>query len=117
MSTTVPTEFLHFTTESDAAAMVAAMIIGLSRTISDAVYAVAAGGVFVPGTQLRGRTAMNGRTEPMVAILFTTATAPDLTYVEESTWHRTTDLPVTDAAIISLEDAKTLLDGSANLPD
>lgn len=121
MSTTVPGPpalFLHFTTITDALLMVAAGIIGQSRTIVGAVYAVAAGGVYVPSTQIGGRTAMAGREgEEMVAILFTTPIAPDTVYVEEVTWHQATDLPVTDAAIIDLEDAKTLLDGSANLPN
>jgi hypothetical protein len=116
MSTTAPvitllTAFLHFTNRVDAETMIAAGIIGRSRTIVDAVYAVAVGGELVPGVQhtLAG--------ERDVAILFTTDIAPDTAYVEEVIWHRPTDLPITDAIIIPAAEADALLDGSADLPD
>lgn len=110
-ATTILTAFVHFTNRADAETMIAAGIIGCSRTIVDAVYAVAAGGITQPSVQhtLAG--------ERDVAVLFTTDIAPDTVYVEECVWHRDTDLPVTDAAIITVAEADALLDGSANLPD
>jgi hypothetical protein len=119
MSTTAtaspaPTLFLHFTTLADALLMVAAGVIGQSRTIVGAVYGTAVGGRFVPCTQLRGRHAIAGREdEEMVAILFTADEAPDCAYVEEVIWYRDSDLPVTDAEIITLDEAIALLDETA----
>lgn len=107
---TTPAYFIHFTTLTDAAAMVAAGIIGLSRTIAGAVYAAPVGGSLVPGVQY----AQAGRE---VAILFTAPYAPEVICPEEVIWHRTSPLPVTDAIIIDAADADALLDGSAGIPE
>lgn len=116
-ATTILTAFIHFTSRVDAEAMVAAGIIGLSRMIVDAVYAVAVGGESVPAIQHGGGAGINGATGGReVAILFTTNIAPDTIWADEVIWHRDTDLPITDALIIDAADAIAALDNSAGLP-
>lgn len=109
--------FIHYTTEAHAARIVAAMVLGLSATIVDAVYAVAVGGVAVPTVQYGGGRGVIGQKGRGVAVLFTAAEAPDTICPEEVIWHRDTPLTLTDAAIISADEADSLLDGSAGIVD
>ena len=110
--------FIHFTTASDAASIVAEMVLRLSATIVGAVYAVAEGGIFVEGVQYGGGQGVNddnGGRE--VAVVFVAADAPDTIFPEEAIWHRATDLRLVEAIIVPVEEAIMLLDGSANIPD
>jgi hypothetical protein len=109
--------FVHFTTAADAEAMIAKGIIGMSRTIEDAVYAVAAGGASVEGVQYGGGAGVIGAGGREVAIIFTTDEIPDSIHPEEIIWHRDTDLPFTEAMIVSVDEAIAALDGSLGIPE
>jgi len=109
--------YIHFTTVEDAAAMVASGIIGKSRTIEDAVYAVAVGGRSVEGVQYGGGAGVIGAPGRQVAILFATNEIPDAIYCEEIIWHRDSDLPIHDAMIVPAEEAIAALDDSLAIPE
>lgn len=112
----MPTTFVHFTSKAHAALIVESMTLLLSRTISNAVYAAAVGGKYVPGVQ-RGGGGIDAVNAREVAVLFTANIAPDTVFVEEVIWHRDTPLTLVDAMVIDHDEAVALLDGSANLPD
>lgn len=102
--------FIHFTSAGDAAAILAAGVLQLSRTIVNAVYAAPVGGSNVPSVQYAQAGAE-------VAILFSAPLAPDTVFPEEAIWHRDTPLPISEAIVVPAEEARLLLDGSAGIPD
>lgn len=109
--------YVHFTTLADAEAMIADGIIGLSRSIEDAVYAVAVGGRSVPTVQYGGGSGVIGDPGRQVAILFATDEIPDSIYCEEIIWHRDTDLPITEAMIVPAAEAIEALNDSLRIPE
>jgi hypothetical protein len=103
--------FLHYTDPVAAANIVATGKLNPSRTITDAVYAVAVGGRNVPTVQHSRSGARD------VAVLFDCNTVPDTIFPEECIWHRRDPLVLNDALIVSASDADRLLDGTAAIPD
>ncbi|HUW00901.1 MAG TPA: hypothetical protein VMW08_00990 [Acidimicrobiales bacterium] len=109
--------FVHFTTLEDAEAIASTKVLGLSRTIEDACYAVAAGGIAVEGVQYGGGAGVIGAAGRQVAVIFTAAEAPDTIFPEEVIWHRATPLALAEAEVVTAAEAIALLDGSLNIPD
>lgn len=119
-----PEMFVHFTTEADAAAIVASGVLFLSRVFSNTVFAAAVGGANVPGVQHKCRTEdgdfLSFEDSPecrSAAVLFTTDADPWAVFPEEVLWKRDTPLPLSDATVISAAEAEALLDGSAGITD
>jgi hypothetical protein len=103
--------FVHFTSRPAAEAILASGQLSLSNVVVNAVFAVAVGGVAVPGVQHD----YTGRRN--VAVLFATDSAPDTLFPEEVIWHRTKPLPIRDAVLISATEADALLTGAPGIPD
>jgi hypothetical protein len=105
--------YIHFTSEADAHRIATSCELHCSSVIADAVYAVAAGGSDVPGTQQgthRGFGNVTG--ERTHAIVFHTDEHPDTIWPEEVIWHRTTPLPIRNIQIVTRAAARTLLTGA-----
>lgn len=98
--------YIHLTTPALAAAILASNALLMRPPVPkagiDAVCAIDLNGCFVPGVQLCRRPL-----EALVAIVFTTDTAPDYTYPEEAVWHA--DVVFTSASVIPATDAIALL--------
>lgn len=112
--------FVHFTTHEDAQRIAAERSLGTSLRHVDTVFAVAAGGEHVPGVQ-RGTESDWGfgriRGARDWAVVFTTGSTPETCVPEEVIWHRAAALPLHDAEVVPADEAVSLLDGSAGIPD
>ncbi len=103
--------FVHFSTPAAAGAIVESRRLELSRTIPNAVFAVAVGARSVPGVQ----HSRGGSRE--VAVLFAAELTPAQWFCEEVIWRRRTPLPITPLAVLEADAADALLDGSLQIPD
>lgn len=100
-------KYVHFTSAEDAQKIAQSGILWKSSIVSG-VYAVAAGGVFVPGVQ---HTKLGRAKERSVAVVFETDELPDVAYPEEVIWHLDR-LKIRDAQVVPAQQAQKLLDGS-----
>lgn len=74
----------------------------------NAVFAVVAGGRYVPGVQ----QSYHGRTKDRsVAVIFSSSEIPDTAFPEEVIWHLPS-LPISDIKIVPAQEGIKLLDGS-----
>jgi len=126
--------FVHFTSPEDAAQIVeSGMLWGCSylrcvsktkvdeygHAVADAnmapVFAVAVGGIHVPGVQL----SVGGRTQDLTAaVLFECDEMPDFIAPEEVVWDRSlAGLVITDPVVVTAEEAIECLDDSAGLEE
>jgi hypothetical protein len=101
-------KYIHFTSNQDADKIIRDGKLNESSIIVNAIYAVAVGGEFSPSVQLTGFGRVKNRD---VAILFETDLLPDVAFPEEVIWHLK-ELSIKNASIISIDQARSLLDGS-----
>lgn len=121
----IPELFIHFTTPKAADAIMESGVLHLSRTIEDAVYAAPVGGENAPGVQHacfipESDEFQSVDSNPEVrgaAVLFAAEVDPDEVWPAEAVWNRDTPLRLVDAMRITVEEAESLLDGSAGITD
>lgn len=101
-------QYIHFTDETDAKAIMDSGVLLPSSMIEGAIFAVAVGAPHMPGVQ---QTKMGRPKNRKVAILFSSNFLPDVAYPEEVMWHMDR-LPIKDAKVIPAEEAITMLNGS-----
>lgn len=100
-------KYVHFTSPEDAKKIVESGFLWKSSYVNG-VYAVVAGGSFVPGVQ---HTKLGRTSNRSTAVVFETDELPDVAFPEEVIWHMDR-LPIRDAVIMPAAQASKLLDGS-----
>lgn len=99
--------YVHFTDRRGARSIVKTGTIEASSIfVEPTVFAVVAGGAYVPGVQ---RTRLGRAQDRDWAVVFETDVRPDAAYPEEVMW-RTEELPVRDPRVVPADEALILLD-------